>query len=110
MGSGFHAFKQTHILNRDHCLVGKCLDQLDLLLVNGLTLRAGQRQNADRTTLAQQRHAEIVRKPPNRCDLAEGVFTIGSHIGDLNNLAFEKARARGRPSSRVNGLALSHTP
>ena len=53
-----HLVEQPHVLDRDHRLVGERGDEFDLLVGEGPDGRAGQRQHADRHSLAQQRHAQ----------------------------------------------------
>ena len=50
--------EETHVLDRDHRLVGEGLDQLDLPCRERLHLRARQDKHADGLTLAQQGHPE----------------------------------------------------
>jgi hypothetical protein len=83
-----HFIEQPHVLDRDHGLVGKGGDQLDLLggeRSHGLTLQVNY---ANRCSLPQEGHAE---HGPRATDLPppEGVFRIGRHIVDMNRSALQ---------------------
>ena len=46
--AGLHLLEQTHVLDRDYCLVGEGLDQLDLLVGEWLHHGSRQHEDADR--------------------------------------------------------------
>ena len=60
------------------------------LSVNGRTSVRVRRQHADRHALAQQRHAEHGAEAAESLRLRPGVFRVGLHVGDVNDLAFEQ--------------------
>ena len=51
--------EQPHVLDRDHRLVGKGRDQLDLLVGERLHRAAHHHENADWNSLAQQRERQV---------------------------------------------------
>ena len=59
LGARLHLVEQPHVLDRDHGLVGECLDELNLSSCKGLHDLARQRKNADRFALAPQGDTEI---------------------------------------------------
>ena len=52
--AGLHAFKQAHVLDRNHRLVGEGLDQLDLLFGERSHRFALQNNDPDGSSLTQQ--------------------------------------------------------
>ena len=86
-----HLVEQPHVLDRDHRLVGKGGDQLDLLV--------GERPHrscaaATMTPIgrsfAQQRDTEHGAEAADLLSLQLRVFRISQHIGNVNDLAFEQ--------------------
>ncbi len=57
-GARLHLVEQPHVLDRDHRLVGKGGDQLDLPVGERPNLVTRQDDHADRAAFAQQRNAE----------------------------------------------------
>ena len=82
---------------RDHRLVGECLDQFDLALVERLHGRACQNENTRHAAIADQRDAE---EAPEAADLrpAESVFRVVENVRDVH----DRSRQRG---ARSDGAA-----
>ena len=83
LGSCLNFVEQPRVLDRDHRLVGEGRNQLNLLLGKRLHDTAGQYDNADRGSLAQQRDAEdcpvtaVTRH-------AQGILGIRKGVGNVN--------------------------
>src|SRR5215471_1157656 len=86
---GGAVIEQPRVLNRDHCLVGKSGDQLYLLVGKGVHFIAGEYEDTDRRSLAQEGYAKDGSVP--KCLLVTGrlVFRIGQRVGNMNCLAFQ---------------------
>src|SRR5262249_62211025 len=69
--------EQPHILNRDHSLIGKGLDQLDLLVGEWSHDRAVQAKHANRCPFPQERHTEYCTKAASFLNFNPRVFRIG---------------------------------
>ena len=82
--------EQAHVLNRDHRLVGKGRDQIDLLVGKWLHGGTGERHHADRSSLSQQRDAEHGPELPQFYGFGQSVFRIGQHIRDVNHLGLKR--------------------
>src|SRR5215471_18402146 len=84
-----HLIEQPRVLNRDHSLVGKSGDQLYLLVGKGVHFIAGEYEDTDRRSLAQEGYAKDGSVP--KCLLVTGrlVFRIGQRVGNMNCLAFQ---------------------
>ena len=54
--------EQTHVLDRDHRLIGKGCHQLDVLVVEWAHNGSAQQDHTDRAALAQKRYAEMRAK------------------------------------------------
>src|SRR5215469_4630344 len=88
--------KQPRILDCDYCLVGEVGDQLDLPFGEWPDFGSYERQDADRDTLAQHRHAECRARHFPQFD--QSVFRICFHVADLDHSAFEQ----GSPADRTS--------
>jgi hypothetical protein len=55
--SRLHLLEQPHVFDRDHCLVGESLHQLDLLVGERLRHRPCHEDHAYDISLPQERHA-----------------------------------------------------
>ena len=65
---GFAQFiEQPDVLNRDHRLAGKVLDQLDLLIAEWLDLLAINVERADQFVLLEHRHKQKRPHPADVC-------------------------------------------
>src|SRR5262249_36530467 len=97
---------QPHILDRDHSLVGKALDQRDLLRREGLDPRARKEQHADRRAFTQEWHPErssIVAKFQHPLQMILGIIL---QIGHLSHASLYKSAADNRSASGRDGQAL----
>ena len=96
--ASLHAFKQAHVLDRDHRLVGEGLDQLDLLV--GKRPHRFALQNQSRRSVfppaATARQASY-GIPPRVCRACHFVIWIGQNVGDVNGLAFNHRTADTEP-------------
>ena len=68
------------ILDRDHRLVGKNSDQIDLLARERLNVITGERDHADRLAIAQQRHAEYSAEAAKALCLSPSVALVRHDI------------------------------
>ena len=84
-----HLVEQPHVLDRDHRLVGEGSDQLDLLLGKGINSGARQKQDADRSSLAEERNTERCPVVPNGYEPTQIVLRIVLNIADMNGLSFK---------------------
>jgi hypothetical protein len=77
--------KQPNILDRNRSLVGKCRDQLDLLVGEWLYFRARQIQDTDWNALAQHWDAEDRAVISQSLCFDQSVFGISPYIGNMNH-------------------------
>ena len=103
--AGLHAFEQAHVLDRDRRLVGKCRDQLDLLVGEWPHFRARQSQDANRDALAQHWNAEDCAVIAQSLRLDQGIFRISHYVGDMNDPAFEQRAPDAEPRSALIGIS-----
>src|SRR5262249_41014213 len=97
--SRLHLVEQPHVLDGDDRLVGKGLEQLDLLIGERPYVSAQQSDRTDWYTFTQQRCAQpspVAREPLHLCLL---VFWVGEHVGDLDRSAFQCGSSNERPTS-----------
>src|SRR5262249_42599869 len=85
--------EQPHILDRDNRLVGKGLDQLNLLPTKGPWLCPYHRQDADNNSLAEKWHADGRSHPDDGWRLGAVEFWIGNDIGNVDGTAFNERAA-----------------
>ncbi len=100
-----HRVEQPHVLDGDHRLVGKGLDQFDLLLRERPHGSAMHGEQADGESFSQQRHHEDCAKASQPRGFMHGVFGVGKNIGNLNRLSLQHnapdgSAAPGRPGLR----------
>jgi len=57
-GAGFNALEQPHVLNRNHCLIGKRGEQFNLLVGEWSRVGASQSEHANRDALAHERNGK----------------------------------------------------
>jgi hypothetical protein len=77
--------EQAHVLDRDHCLVGKGLEQIDLALWRLAGLGPGDAEGAHRHVVLQHRDADDA--PPRLGDMRQSVLRIGQEVFDRNRLS-----------------------
>jgi hypothetical protein len=92
--SALELLEQPHVLDRDHRLRGKGLEELDLLVVERSGLHPGNGNGADRLTVPEHRYGERGPKPSLHGG-GRGILGILGDIGDLDHCPGEN-RARGR--------------
>ena len=80
--------EQTGILNGNDGLVGKGRQQLDLARRKGPHLATVEDEDADRTTVAEQRDTEQSSKFTQPLGLVLEVFVIGKNVADLDGSPF----------------------
>src|SRR6516165_2636451 len=80
--------EQAHVFDGNGGLVGKCRDQLDLLVGEGLYFRARQGQNAGWNALAQHWDAESCAEVAESWRFNQGIFWISPYIGNMNHPTF----------------------
>ena len=76
--------EQAHILDRDHGLVGKRLDQFGFAWREGNWPTAGQGERADWLAVAHERHAEHRSNAADASLLLLGVFGVVPCVGNLD--------------------------
>src|SRR5262249_27307608 len=76
--------EQSHVLDRDHSLVGQGGEQLNLPLREGSNLGSGQCQYPDRVAFSQERNAKQRAKAPNSLGFKQAVIWVGQGVGNLN--------------------------
>src|SRR6516165_4920947 len=79
-----HLLKQPHIFNGDESLVGKSSDELDLFFREGFYSCLPERDRAEGSAIAQQRHSEHGGMLRDRLVVRHGVFGIGRRIKYVN--------------------------
>src|SRR5262249_15054601 len=88
VGALAQCVEQSDVLDCDGRLVSKSGGQLYLLFSKWTHLIPGEREDADRRSLAQHRN------PQNSTisveSLRKGVFAIGLDVGNMNHLSFEQ--------------------
>src|SRR5215472_769702 len=89
-----HLIEQPHVLDRDHRLVSKGSDQLDLLVGKRLDPLSRDCDHPDRHLLAQQRHAQHGTTLSKSVSLGHVIFRIREYIYDMDGMAFERGSAR----------------
>src|SRR5262245_37005341 len=92
-----HFVEQTHVLNRDHGLVGESGDKLDLLLGERTDGRTLQYDHSDSGSVANERNAKCranARAVPQR------VIWISLNVHDVNHFSFEHGAPRDRTAVR----------
>src|SRR5215813_3364204 len=83
-----HLVEQAHVLDGDDGLVGKGLDQLDLLVAERPKYRSEKNEGSTKFVAPKHRHAE--HRPQWEDVLrAEGIFGISSHICDMDGAALQ---------------------
>src|SRR5262249_24755996 len=103
IGTRLQLIEQSHILDRDHRLVGEGVDQLDLLVGKGLHRSPRQRNDADRATLAQQRHRKRGAKSGSLLNVGVGIFGIGQDIGHVHAVPLHQGAPDDAPAPRLVG-------
>jgi len=94
--------EQPRVLDRDDRLVGKGLDQLDLLLSEWPYGSAMQKEQANGSPLPQKRHAKDRTKIPESCRFTEGIFRISKYVWNLNRFALQQnSAAPPRPGAYI---------
>src|SRR6516164_3688170 len=81
--------KQPGILDRNDCLVCKGRHQLDLLLGKGVHFIAGQREHADRRSLAQKWNTEAGSISKRPLVVVRAVFGVCQCIRNMNWPSFQ---------------------
>jgi hypothetical protein len=92
-----HLFKQTHVLNCDHRLIGERLHQLNLLSGKWPYLSATDRKRADCGVSSQQRNREncpVAQAPRERVAFREFIAS-GHEVGHVDRRTIDN----GAPSS-----------
>ena len=99
--------EQPRVLDRDHRLIGKRRDQLDLLPGERLRDRTAGCNHADGDALAQKRNAEHGAEVAAPDRFSPRVIRIGQHVRNVNDAACERRLAnQGVPAGR--DLLLPH--
>src|SRR5262249_23347928 len=88
-GSCLHALEQAHILDRDHRLIGKNADKIDLLLRKGLDHRPRQKHGANRNTFAHEWNTERSAKTANLLCVKQNKFGVGENVRHMDDFALQ---------------------
>ena len=99
--------EQPHVLDRDHCLVGKRRHQLDLSIREASNRSAHQHDYADRGALAQERNAEYAACTQFSGRIAQGEFRIVQNVGHMHDAAFQRCSPCNRAATGLE-LKLFH--
>ncbi len=83
-GTRLHLVEQPHVVDRDHRLLGECLQQRDLLVAERPPLHPGDDDRSDRLVLAQHRHGKLAAEP-GRDDRIHAVLGILRDILDVDH-------------------------
>ena len=85
LGARLHLVEQAHVLDRDHGLIGKGLDQIDLLIRERLELSCD-----DRSSMTPSRSSSLSIGTPRTVRIASAILRVHTYI-------------RGRPGHRECG-------
>src|SRR6266567_2950209 len=97
--------EQPHVLDGDHCLVGKRRHKLDLLGRKWLRCVSAYGNNADASALPKQWDPEQRAVATDRLG-SVSVFRIGERIRNVHHPGLECDSSRDRVSARRNGMLL----
>src|SRR3974377_1744900 len=92
-------FKQPHVFNCDHGLVGEGGYQLDFLVGKGPHPGSTQHQDADYNALAKQRDAEQCAKCVEFLSFRPVIIRIQPNIWDVDHLALQQGTSADCGSS-----------
>jgi hypothetical protein len=81
--------QQPRVFHRDHRLVSKSSDQLDLLLAERLHPLTRKNDHTDQRPLARQRHAKLCMDIAQRDRFGQPVFRIGGDVQNVNRPALQ---------------------
>ena len=86
VGARLHLFEQPDIADGDHGLIGKGLQQGDLLFTERVHFGAAKHDRSDALALAQQRHAQMVRVALRRDITGFGKLPLlgRQHVGHVD--------------------------
>ena len=87
--------EQLGVLDRQHRLISKRLDQIDGIGLKGARRLPADHKPADQAVLAQQRHGQQRAIPGLTNDVVEGVARFLIDIGDLHRATLESGAADG---------------
>src|SRR5262249_6028962 len=96
--------EQTHVFERNHRLVGKGRDKLNLLVTEGAFSFASQNDNPDGGSFSQKwypKHGVEAALPsdPRNC-----VFWIGLNVGNMNGFALKQTSPSDAASVRPDRM------
>src|SRR5262249_47356304 len=89
---------QAPILDGNHRLVREGGDEIDFSLREWIDRDAGQDEDADRSSLAQQWNAERGTMTAASLNFVPGKFRIGQYVRDVNCPAFERGSTGDGPA------------
>jgi hypothetical protein len=92
--------EQSHVLDCNGGLVGKGLQQLDVLFRKRLRLVPREADYPDGKALTEQRHAQHRSVAAYTLRVPISVFLILEHVGNVDDFAFDHGSAHGGSSLR----------
>jgi hypothetical protein len=98
--------EQSHVLDRDHRLIGEGADQFDVPVRERLNPLACKAYDTDRLALAQQWHPELGADLAESGRFRKGVLGIGGDIGDVHYPALQDDSSGNRPAIWTNRVSL----
>src|SRR5262249_56213492 len=95
--------EQPRLLERDHGLIGKGLEQSNLSLREELGLSAAECDRANRDTFSHQRHAKYRTEAPTSCVFAAlGKFgNFRRQVSNMENPPIENPSASAYPADHA---------
>src|SRR5262245_4853807 len=98
--------EQADILDCDDCLIGKGIDQLDLLVTEWADDPPTDRDDTDWLVLAHQRHAEHGAEAATFDRLGPAIVRVNGGVRDVDHSAPRRGPADQRLTTRRYGLLL----
>ena len=99
-GARLHFVEQTHVLNRDHGLIGEGGRELDLLVRERSDSAPNERDDADRNAFSQEGHAQLRTELAQLRDVHR-IFGVFKSIMNMHNARLEESSPDQRSASRL---------
>src|SRR5262249_14794345 len=98
-GACLHLVEQPHVLDRDHRLVGKGLDQLDLLVGKGLEFGLQHHDNPAKSPFAEHRNRQYGAVILLFDQFGKLIVGLLKYVADMNCTSLKGSSSRYRASS-----------